>query len=132
MALLLHPILGDPKHGFGYRAQRHQSGQSLAAGSHCVLQEAAVEAGAAAAAPRTEVHAPDRPLQAPALLQAAAAVATQRLQLKLCLWAVELRLEQHPVSSEPLPVFSLPEPAAFAATRDLLGNTCWVSAGATT
>ncbi len=45
MALMLHPILGDPKHGFGYRAQRHQSGQSLAADSHCVLQEAAVEAG---------------------------------------------------------------------------------------
>lgn len=72
----------------------------------------AVPAAAAAAGPAAEVPgmAADR-----SLLREAAACAAERHSFPLCLWAVELRLERHPVSGEPVR-FELPggEPPLYA------------------
>ena len=142
MALLGHPLLGDPRYSLGYAKQRLASGQAMEPREHVRLpvEEAAAaadcgtaaEAAAAAAAggvataeaierallPQGPPWLPEQPCS---LLSAAVAAATQQLGLQLCLWAVELRLGSHPATGAPLH-FLLPEPPGYATTRAALSG----------
>lgn len=125
MALLGHPLVGDPRYTFGYIAAREAAGLPLPAEGHQPLAPAGagdVAAGAAAteAQAAAAVAAPCSGKSGaglPAVVQAA----TAAHGLKLCLWAVELHLERHPTSGEPMH-FAIPEPSAFEEVRSKLAG----------
>ena len=131
MALLGHPLLGDPRYSLGYAKQRLASGQAmdphedvrLPIGAAAAAAAGAIS-GAAQAAPVVAAVLTDQswlPEQPCSLLSAAIGAATEQLGLQLCLWAVELRLETHPATGAPLH-FLLPEPPGYAATRAALSG----------
>lgn len=125
MALLGYPLVGDPRYTFGYAAAREAAGLPLPAEGHQLLPVAGAEdvaVGAQTAAARAPAAAApggchDGGVSLPAVAQAA----TEAHDLKLCLWAVELHLEQHPASGEPMH-FVIPEPAAFDEVRSKLAG----------
>ena len=135
MALLGHPLVGDPRYTFGYAAARLAAGQTLppeghqpveAAPAEAAAGEAAGEAVSAAAACAAACAAAARAACAAAAdaavdLPAVVAAATAAHRLKLCLWAVELHLPSHPATGEPLHC-CIPEPPAFAAVRAALAG----------
>ena len=143
MALVGHPLVGDGKYTLGYAALRR--GAAAAAGrpddlppeGHVALlppgggaaakgglpgdaAEPAGEGGAEApATPATPLQ--PVPYANSAQLPAVAAAASRHLGLALCLWALELRLQAHPATGQPLHI-EIPEPASFAAVRAALCN----------
>jgi hypothetical protein len=135
MALLGHPLLGDPRYSLGYAKQRLASGQAMDPHEHVRLPIGAAAAAAAgtiigtaeaapvvAAVPSDLSWLPEQPCS---LLSAAIGAATEQLGLQLCLWAVELQLESHPATGAPLH-FLLPEPPGYAATRAALSGSAEV------
>ena len=129
MALLGHPLVGEPRYSFGYAQQRQRAGQSMPPEDHRRLPaDAAPDAAAAGAAKCAAALAAAVPQPVPdalspelALLRLAAAVAGRQHALKLCLWALELRLDPHPATGEPLHV-QMPEPPLFAEPRAVLAG----------
>ncbi len=118
MALLGYPLVGDPRYTFGYAAAREAAGLPLPAHSHQLLPAAGTGDAWAATEAATPVPGPVHDGSSlPAVAQAATAVHG----LKLCLWAVELHLEEHPISGEPMH-FIIPEPAAFQGVRSKLAG----------
>lgn len=127
LALVGHPLVGEPRYSWGYAQQRLLSGQAMDPQDHRRLPDApagaAVGGSAAATAAASEDAQPVPPPEPSAaypLLRAAAAAASQRHALLLHLWAVELRL-RHPATGEPLHVV-LDEPPLFATTRAALSG----------
>jgi hypothetical protein len=131
LALIGHPLLGEPRYSFGYAVQRLESGQDMPPCGHVRLPGGAADdadgvcRGAAAAADGAALDDDGLPPQ-PALgangaLRAAAAAAARRYSLPLCLWALELRLAAHPATGEPLHL-CIPEPPSYAAIRAALAS----------
>lgn len=129
MALLGHPLVGEPRYSFGYGLQRLQSGQEIAAEDHRrlphdVAPDAAMAGAAKSAAaleaavvqPVADALGPER-----ALLRLAAAKAAQQHTFELCLWALELVLDSHPATGEPL-YLQMTEPPLFAEVRAALAG----------
>lgn len=129
MALLGHPLVGDPRYSFGYAQQRLQSGQTMALEDHLRLPaDAAPDAAAAGAARSAAAMAAAVPQPVPdalgperALLRLAVTAAEQQHSFKLCLWALELCLESHPATGQPLHL-QMPEPPLFAEVRSALAG----------
>ncbi|KAL4425263.1 hypothetical protein ABPG75_009279 [Micractinium tetrahymenae] len=132
MALLGHPLVGDPRYTFGYAAARQAAGLPLPPEGHQLLPLAGPAEAAPGAAPLgghalpppqqcfTTAAAAAAGVAAPSgSLPAVAQAATAAHGLKLCLWAVELHLERHPATGEPMQFF-FPEPAAFQKVRTRL------------
>ena len=121
MALIGHPLVGEPRYSFGYAQQRLLSGQAMPAEDHRRLPaDVAVGAGAGAAAAAAAPQPQPDPL-GPELagLRLASARAEQQHAFPLCLWALELRLESHPATGEPLHL-QTSEPPLFADVRAAL------------
>lgn len=120
MALLGHPLLGETRYSFGYATQRLGSGQAMPPEDHAWLPADAATGGGGgcAAAPPATAAAQEHAVlcQPGGALPAAAADVTRRLALPLCLWAVELQLEAHPATGQPLHC-CIPEPPSYGAIR---------------
>lgn len=127
MALIGHPLVGEPRYSFGYAQQRLNSGQAMPLEDHRRLPADAADAADAAAGGAAAAAAAVVPLPQPdplgpelALLRLASARAEQQHVFKLCLWALELRLDRHPATGEPLHL-QTGEPPLFADVRAVLG-----------